>query len=53
MILNQKLNKFWFKNDFAEYNMCQICSTSYIYDDEMEFNGVLNKKYKIYNILNK
>ena len=53
MILNQKLNKFWFKNDFAEYNMCQICSTSYIYDDETEFNRVLNKKYKIYNILNK
>ena len=53
MIANQKLNMFWFKNDLAEYNMCQICSTSYIYDNEMEFNRFLYKKNKIYNILNK
>ena len=53
MIANQKLNMFWFKNDLAEYNMCQICSSSYIYDNEMEFNRFLYKKDKIYNILNK
>ena len=53
MILNQKLNMFWFKNDLAEYNLCQICSMSNIYDDETEFNRVLYKKYKIYNILSK